>query len=610
MVTPTDIATAPLVEWAFEFDPHGKFVIYASNENDEGILQLYQKFLDTDEPPRQLTSGEEPVKKGFLSQQGDKLAILKDEGGNELYHVFILDLLSDDLALKKVSNTPSRSYSLKWHPNGKEIARNFEAADRSGLESLNIETGGSEVLFTQTASIYSVDYSANGEWIACQCMREKSLLTDILVVNRKNPREILKYSLETLSYDGHVTFSPDNKWLAFSSSCPNGNEYIVLQEFHEDNQILLPLEEHEVGRDFQAIAWAPDSSYIVYPVEKHGRSYLRKQFISGDQKSITYPFPEGSVHNPQLSTDGTLLAFFHSSMISPGVIYSYTFKSEELKVLTPHDLSWKSSELQKPQSIFYKSFDGRTIHGWYIPPVRHDPSVTKYPGMMYIHGGPYDAIFDEFWDGSNVQMMSQMGFGVFCPNYRGSLGYGLEFRQLINGDVGGADFQDVVYGTKWFGNLPEIDESRIVILGGSYGGHTTLYGLGKEPELYRAGIALVPVVDWVAQYEMAQDQSDREFTEIELGGSLEERRDFYVERSPLTYVDQVKAPVLIIAGADDSRCPIEPIRTYVKKLRARNVPVYFDEKEEEGHMSIVENREEKKDMMTQMFEFLQKHVLN
>ena len=213
MVTPMDIAGAPLVEWAFEFDPHGKFIIYASNENESGILQLYQKFLDSDEPPRQLTSEDVPVKKGFLSPQGDKLAVLKDYGGNELYHVYILDLNSDDLALKQVSDKPSRSFALGWHPNGKELSRSFEAADRSGLESIEIETRTAEIIYTQATSIYSVDYSTNGEWIACQCHREKSHLTDILVVNRTNPRELLKYSFETKSKDGYVTFSPDNKWL-------------------------------------------------------------------------------------------------------------------------------------------------------------------------------------------------------------------------------------------------------------------------------------------------------------------------------------------------------------------------------------------------------------
>ena len=132
MVTPMDIAGAPLVEWAFEFDPHGKFITYASNENEAGILQLYQKFLDSAAPPRQLTLGDDPVKKGFLSPQGDKLAVLKDKGGNEQYHVFILDLDSDDLALKQVSEKPSRTYALGWHPDGKELTRSFEAADRSG----------------------------------------------------------------------------------------------------------------------------------------------------------------------------------------------------------------------------------------------------------------------------------------------------------------------------------------------------------------------------------------------------------------------------------------------------------------------------------------------
>ncbi|MHA1900947.1 MAG: hypothetical protein ACTSW5_08640, partial [Promethearchaeota archaeon] len=436
MVSPTDIAGAPLVEWAFEFDLHGKFIVYASNENDDGILQLYQKFLDSDQPPRQLTKGDDPVKKGFLSPQGDKLVILKDKGGNELYHVYIMDLNSDDLALKQVSKSPTRTYSLGWHPNGKELTRSFEAVDRSGLESINIETGESEILFTQAVSIYSINYSNNGEWIACQIHREKSLLTDILVLNRKNPRETLKYSLEKNSKDGYVTFSPDNKWLAFASSLPNGKEYVVIQEFHGSKQILLSMEEDEIAREYEFIRWAPDSSYVIYSFEKHARSYIRKHFIADDKKKNTFPFPEGSLHNLQLSEDGKNLAFFHSSMISPGTIYSYELDSQKLSLLTPHNLNWNPNELHKPQSIFYKTFDNRMIHGWYIPPAIHDPSVKQVPGLMYIHGGPYDIIYDEFWDGSNIQMMSQMGFGVFCPNYRGSIGFGLEFQELINGDVG------------------------------------------------------------------------------------------------------------------------------------------------------------------------------
>ncbi|MHA1746422.1 MAG: hypothetical protein ACTSWW_10510, partial [Promethearchaeota archaeon] len=428
MVTPMDIAGAPLVEWAFEFDSAGKFIIYASNENEAGALQLYQKFLYSDEPPRQLTLGDDPVKKGFLSPQGDKLAVLKDEGGNELYHIYIMDLKANDLALKQVSEKPSRTYAFGWHPDGKEIARSFEAADRSGLESINLETGKSEILYTQAASIYSVEYSNNGEWIACQSSRLKSHVTDIVVVNRANPRELLMYSLEKNSKDGYATFSPDNKWLAFASSTPTGKNYVVIQEFYGSEQILLSLDEDEEARDYEAIVWAPDSSYVIYAFEKHARSYIRKQYLTGDQKKITFPFPEGSCHNHQLSNDGTKLAFFHSSMVSPGVVYAYEFASEKLSSLTPHNLGWNPEELQKPQSIFYKSFDDRVIHGWYIPPANQAPTANAHPGLMYIHGGPWDIIYDEFWDGSNIQMMSQMGFGIFCPNYRGSIGYGLEFQ--------------------------------------------------------------------------------------------------------------------------------------------------------------------------------------
>jgi dipeptidyl aminopeptidase/acylaminoacyl peptidase len=170
-------------------------------------------------------------------------------------------------------------------------------------------------------------------------------------------------------------------------------------------------------------------------------------------------------------------------------------------------------------------------------------------------------------------------------NYRGSTGYGTAFRDALIGNPGFPEVEDVVAGLDHLVADGVADPARAVVAGGSWGGYVTLLALGLHPGRWAAAVAAVPVADYVTAY---RDEAPalQAFDRTLFGGAPDEVGDLYRERSPLTYVDRVEAPVLVIAGDNDSRCPIQQVLNYTDALAAGGgeVEVYrFDA----GHGSMV-----------------------
>jgi dipeptidyl aminopeptidase/acylaminoacyl peptidase len=202
---------------------------------------------------------------------------------------------------------------------------------------------------------------------------------------------------------------------------------------------------------------------------------------------------------------------------------------------------------------------------------------------MLVHGGPTWAYQDAFMP--DVQAWVDHGVAVAMVNYRGSTGYGIAFRDALIGDPGFPEVADVVTGLDALVADGAADGSRAVVAGGSWGGYVTLLAIGLHPERWAAAVAAVPVADYPTAYE-DEAPSLQAFDRSLFGGSPDEVGDLYVERSPLTYVDRVQAPVLVIAGDNDTRCPIRQVLNYVEALKGRGgeVELYrFDA----GHGSMV-----------------------
>lgn len=592
----SELLKIPFLYAMLDFSRDGKFVLYSSNET--GTLQLYSLYAKPGSKPKQLTKGKDPVLFGLISPEGNKIVFPQDRDGNELFHMYLLSLEGGDP--QQISKNPYRMWGLyDWHPNGKEVTRTFATMKSCGLETINVETGECFMLKEPTPPIGVVQYSPDGKWIACDAVASPKS-EQILIVNRNDPSDTIVYSVKEDSRDNTPSWSLNGKKLAFTSDA-KGTRQVVIQDFQGEERIFLELDkEEEVLEYIPPVAWSPEGNKVYYAVSKHSRTNIYGHQINGKRED-DLPFPEGTVVFFKVSEDGKMVAL-HSSLTSPQGIYLHEIGSESVTLLTPSDYDFDLAKLVKPQSVWYRSFDERRIHGWYLPAAS---GTSPRPAVVYVHGGPWSQVFDNWLDADLLHCLSQSGFAVFAPNFRGSTGYGAEFKKLDIGDLGGGDLEDIVYAAEWLRKQPNIDSSKIAIMGISYGGYMTLMALTKKPNTFATGVSLVPVTDWLEMHELS-DAAFRAFDEAVWGGPFSENIEIRRDRSPITHVSMIKAPVMIMAGKEDARCPIQPIEKFVKKLKEMNHPHEFLLEEKAGHISSLFKWEEKIPLINSIINYLKR----
>ena len=214
----------------------------------------------------------------------------------------------------------------------------------------------------------------------------------------------------------------------------------------------------------------------------------------------------------------------------------------------------------------------RTIQGWLATPDGDGP----FPTILNTHGGPQSVAVDSYRP--SAQAWLDHGFAYLTVNYTGSVTFGRDFEQAIWGNPGFPELEDMAAARAWLVSEGIADPATIFLEGGSYGGYLTLMGLGRQPALWAAGMAVVAIADWAVQYEDSGGAL-RGYIATLLGGTPEEAAEQYRASSPVTYAEQVQAPVLIIQGRNDSRTPARPVEQYVARLEEMNHPVelhWFD----------------------------------
>jgi dipeptidyl aminopeptidase/acylaminoacyl peptidase len=241
------------------------------------------------------------------------------------------------------------------------------------------------------------------------------------------------------------------------------------------------------------------------------------------------------------------------------------------------------------QDVWVEGPAGR-VHALLRRPVDpDDPDGGPLPGpvplVVEVHGGPTHHDTDTF--AAYPSAWVDHGYAVVQVNYRGSTGYGSTWRDALEERVGHIELEDVVAVRDHLVAQGIADGERVVLAGASWGGFLTLLGLGTYPDRWAVGLAGVPVADYVAAYE-DEMEGLKAFDRSLFGGSPEDVPDTYRDSSPITYIDAVRAPVLILAGENDPRCPIRQIENYVEALQDRGIAheVY---RYEAGHGSLVDD---------------------
>lgn len=314
-----------------------------------------------------------------------------------------------------------------------------------------------------------------------------------------------------------------------------------------------------------AAGWYPDASALLLTHRHRGRDELYRLDLA-DAQLQRIDIEPGAIFGARVRPDGEVWCSWSSSSIPPEV------RAGRRALLRPPGEP-------APGGVQYSDHDIGGVHVFLAEPERPRP----HPTVFIVHGGPAGVDWDAF--SPRNQAWVDHGFAVVLVNYRGSSGYGQEWRDALEGNPGLTELEDIAKVHDWVVRAGIADRERIVLSGASWGGYLTLLGLGTQPERWSLGVAVVPVADYIAAFEDEMEPL-KAFDRALFGGSPEEIPDAYRERSPITYVAGVRVPLLILAGENDPRCPIRQIDNYIARLAELGKPheVY---RYEAGHGSLV-----------------------
>ncbi|MDH2387783.1 prolyl oligopeptidase family serine peptidase [Streptomyces sp. HNM0663] len=338
--------------------------------------------------------------------------------------------------------------------------------------------------------------------------------------------------------------------------------------------------------------WYADGSALLIGHSFEARGELWRYDL-GDHSLTRIETPRGSVSGATARPDGAV-EYLWSSAAQPPAVRS----AAGGVVLDPP--GGKAPASVPVEDVWVDGPGGR-IHALVQRPA-DAPEGRPLPTVFEIHGGPTWHDSDSFAAGPAAWI--DHGYAVVRVNYRGSTGYGREWTDALKHRVGLIELEDIAAVRAWAVSSGLADPARLILSGGSWGGYLTLLGLGTQPDDWAVGLAAVPVADYVTAYhdEMeALKAMDRTL----FGGTPEEVPERFRVSSPLTYVDEVRAPVYVSAGVNDPRCPIRQVENYVDRLAARGA-VHEVYRYEAGHGSLVV--EERIKQVTKEIDFAERHL--
>jgi len=585
-----------------EFAPDGSGLIFLSNIT--GVPQVWSQSL-AGGWPRQLTYYTERVSSAHQSADGAILFAM-DEGGNEHDALFLLspdtglvtELTADpssihrpgpwspdgrrvayavndrdpryfDIYLLEVSEDGTPAPRLVhqsdhtnspgcWTPDGRGmIVRQWDTPSNHDLHLLDLETGATRHLTPHEGSVRygEAGFSPDGRFLYITTDKDRDFMTPA----RLDVDTLAIEELDTTPWDaGHLTLSRDGTRLAYTH---NADGYSRLRLLNLTTGEHLPEPELppgviEAGPAGGSLSWSPDNRWIAFAF--HGPAHPLDVWVyapdTGELRQVTFS-PDGAIPRDSYAT---------------------------------------------PEPVHYATFDGRQIPALYYRPKE---ARGRLPVVVRVHGGPEGQsrpIFDPV-----TQYFVNRGYAVLLPNVRGSTGYGKTYSHLDDVRNRLDSVKDLAACVDWLVAHGDADQQRIAVMGGSYGGFMTLAAVTNYPELWAAGVDIVGIANWRTFLENT-GAFRRRHREAEYG-NLEEDGEFLDEISPIHKSGEIRAPMIILHGANDPRVPVSESEQIARVLREREVPVVYHRYPDEGHGLV--KLHNKVHGYTAIGDFLDQHVI-
>jgi dipeptidyl aminopeptidase/acylaminoacyl peptidase len=365
--------------------------------------------------------------------------------------------------------------------------------------------------------------------------------------------------------------SPDKKWIMFLSDRDGWDHIYVMPAPSSDgarrvqpsggDAIQLTKGRFEAWRP----QWSPDGTRIAFDANEpdhYGDRHLYLATLNGDPAKATITAlttGRGTDIAPVWSPDGARLVYQHTDAHNSADLWVIDAKpnAKPLRVSDSMPASMDKSAFVEPEAIHYAGPDGQQVPAWLFVPKNLD-RTKKHPAIVWIHGDGVNQNYDGWHVQRNYavyysmhQYLLQQGYVVIAPDYRGSIGYGRAWREGVYMDVGGKDAKDAWMAANYLKTLGYVDTDRVGVWGLSYGGFFTLIAVTDQPKLFRAAVDVAGVVDYAMYYE---DPYHGGWTASRIGTPAE-HPDVYANASPISHVDRLEHPLLILHGTSDVNVP-------------------------------------------------------
>lgn len=561
-------------QWARE---RPERIVYGANH--EGTFEVYALDLATG-TERRLTSRKEGT--GYrvpprIDPPGNEIWWWDDEGGGELG---IWRAQPFEGGSARIATDLAPAYSANT-----ALGTAFALVGRSGDEGTTIDLvaeGGSRRLYAHRESAQVGFLSADEQLFVMSHSEHGDARNRAIRILDRSGRAIAEL------WEGPGRGLKASRW----SPVP-GDERVLLG--HEREGLWRPLV-FDVGTRTEQVlqvdlpgeiepSWYPDARALLLRHEHRGRGELYRYDLERKALARLDTAP-GSIDWAAVRPDGTVWLALSTSE-SPRALV--TLEGERILPRTPGEA---------PRGRRFRDVVAGDVHGFVVTPEGPGP----HPTLFNIHGGPEAHDEDAF--SATTQAWVDHGYAVVLVNYRGSTGYGRAWRDAIKGKPGLTELADIAAIHDRLIAEGVVDRGRSILSGGSWGGYLTLLGLGTQPERWSAGIGIVPIGDYVAAFEDEMEPLKR-YDAALFGGTPVEAPETYRRANPITYVERVRAPLLLTVGQNDPRCPARSVDIYTARLRELGTP--FEEyRYDAGHGSVVV--EEQIKQLGLQLDFAARHV--
>ncbi len=524
---------------------------------------------------------------------GDSFVFAKDTGGGEYYQLYRYDVPTGAVTL--LTDGQSRNTDELWSHDGAKLAygstqRNGNDVDiwvtdpwrpetarlavqnsGGGWGPADFSPDGSQLLLTEYVSA-----NESNLCVASVATGEKTQITPPQL-GGKDARSIA----QKVAY-GAAQFSRDGKGVYLTTD--KDSEFQRLAYFDLASKQFRFLTT-DIQWDVEGFDLSPDGSQIAFTVNEDGYGSLHILDTRTGKEHALQGIPAGIATGAKWHSNGEDLAFGLTSARTPYDSYSINVKTGKVDRWTFSETGGlNASTFAEAQLIHWKSFDGKSIGGFLYKPVDAEgkPLGGKHPVIIDIHGGP-EGQFRPGFLARNNYLTSELGIAVIYPNVRGSTGYGKEFVSLDNGFLREDSYKDINALFDWIATQPDLDASRIMVTGGSYGGFMTLAISTNYSDRIRCAVDIVGPSNLVTFLENTADYR-RDLRRVEYGDERDPKMREFLERiAPANNAHKISKPLFVIQGRNDPRVPHTEAEQMVAVVRKQGTPVWFLMANDEGH---------------------------